>query len=87
VTLKKGFCDAPFASTDFGAAVIALTLAAQTTLAKRTMMLFLRARLSSRQQTAHHEPITQAAILSGPGECKQQNNLLPKDDVITLRRF
>jgi hypothetical protein len=28
VTLKKGFCDAPFASTDFGAAV-ALTLAAR----------------------------------------------------------
>lgn len=51
VTLKKGFCGAPFASADFGAAV-ALTLAAQTTLAKRTMILFLRARLSARQQTA-----------------------------------
>jgi len=86
VTLKKGFCDAPFASTDFGAA-IALTLAAQTTFAKRTMMLFLPARLSSQQQTAHHELITHAATLSGPGECKQRNNLLPKDDVITLRRF
>lgn len=47
-------------------------------------MLFLRARLSSRQQTAQHEPITLAGILSGSGECKQRNNLLPKDDVITL---